>query len=110
MSGDEIVDCRQESGLRLLPVALLQEGDELFHRRLLLGRELRNKLSQILRFHAPPGHQEYTPAFGPQQRGQKAEGGSQKSEGRSQKAEVRRQKSEGRSQKAEEKVLGAGEW
>ena len=69
MSGNEFVNRRLERGLRQLPVSLLQEGDELFHRGLLRRGKLRNELTQIFRFHAPPEQQKYTPAVSRQQQG-----------------------------------------
>jgi len=57
MSGDEFVDRRQESTLRRLPAPFLEEGDELFHRRLLGGGKLRYELCQVFRFHVPTEQQ-----------------------------------------------------
>jgi len=69
MSGNEFVNGRLEGGLGQLPVALLQEGDELFHRGLLRRGKLRNELTQTFRFHAPPEQEKYTFAISRQQQG-----------------------------------------
>ena len=69
MSGNEFVNRRLEGGLGQLPVALLQEGDEIFHRGLLRRGKLRNELTEIFRSHTPPEQEKYTPAISRQQRG-----------------------------------------
>ena len=71
MSGNEFVNCRLKGGLGQLPVALLQEGDELLHRGLLRRGKLRNKPTQTFRFHAPPEQEKYTPAVSRRQRGER---------------------------------------
>ena len=69
MSGDEFVNRRLERGLGQLPVALLQEGDELFHGGLLRRGKLRNELTQTFRFQASPEQEKYTPDVSRWQRG-----------------------------------------